>query len=120
MLLALFYSFAFAASPPNYPAPNYTAERDPARPVPGKQYRLWLRTPGVACADWRKVKVVLPKEDHLLSESKRDETGKASGCKFLWVISPSAPPGAMKFELDKLTGRKEWFEVPAPSPETSK
>jgi hypothetical protein len=111
----LLFAPALAAGPQ-----NYTAERDPPRPEPGKQYRQWLRTPGLACNAWRKVKVVLPKEDLLLSESKRDETGKDPGCKFLWVISSKAVPGDMKFELDRLTGRKEWFEVPAPLAEPGK
>jgi|GEM_PF-4123725 len=104
-------------------APNYTAERDPARPEAGKQYRLWLRTPGRTCDTWRKVKALVPKEDMVVSESKRDESGKSSGCRFLWVISPSTAPGDLKFELEGITGAKENFEVPgggAPAAETKK
>ncbi len=92
--------------------PNYVAERDPPRPEAGKQYRMWLRTPDRSCATWRKVTAVVPKEDMVISESKRDETGKASGCKFLWVITPAAAPGDLKFELEGLAGSKENFEVP--------
>lgn len=106
-----------AAAAPNYVAPagarNYIAERDPALPEPGKQYRLWLRTPGKTCSQWRKVKPLVPKEDMLLSEGKRDETGKEPGCKFTFVIQPATPPGAMKFELEPSVGAKEHFEVPA-------
>ena len=98
-----------------FAAPNYIAERDPALPEPGKQYRLWLRTPGKACSQWRKVKPVVPKEDMLLSEGKRDETGKEPGCKFTFVLQPATPPGAMKFELEPSVGAREYFEVPAGS-----
>lgn len=76
------------------------------------QYRLWLRTPGRSCASWRKAKALVPKEDMVISESKRDESGKNPGCKFLWVITPSAAPGDLKFELEGITGGKENFEVP--------
>lgn len=98
-----------------FAAPNYIAERDPLHPPAGKQYRMWLLTPGRACDAWRSVKPVLPKEAMLLSESKRDQTGKQPGCKFLWVITPAAAPGDMKFELESFTGRKEAFESPVPA-----
>lgn len=106
MLELLLAAAAFAATQ------NYIAERDPPAPEAGKQYRLWLRTPGRACNTWRKVSPQIPKEDFLLSEAKRDETGKEPGCKFTFVIKPATPPGAMKFELEGATGPKEFFEVP--------
>lgn len=93
-------------------APNYIAERDPPQPEPLKQYRLWLTTPGRTCNTWRKITPVIPKEDMLLSESKRDLTGKEPACKFTFVIKPATPPGDMKFEMEGATGPKEFFEVP--------
>lgn len=117
MLALLLATFSSALV---WAVPNYTAERDPPRPEPSKQYRMWLRTPDRSCASWRKVTAVLPKEDMLVSESKRDETGKNPGCKFLWVITPASAPGDLKFELEGLTGSKESFEVPmAGSPASS-
>jgi len=96
-------------------APNYLAERDPPRPEAKKQYRLWLRTPDRACNTWRKVSALIPREDLLLSETRRDETGKTPGCKFLWVITPAAVPGDMKFTLQGMLGPTEMFEVPGAS-----
>ncbi len=55
----------------------------------------------------------MPKEDMLISESKRDETGKGAGCKFLWVITPATSPGNLKFELESFSGGNEFFEVPS-------
>lgn len=115
MLKLLIATLAFSAQ--DYvalaSAQNYIAERDPPAPEVGKHYRLWLRTPGRACNAWRKVSAVIPKEDMLLSEGKRDETGKSPGCKFTFVIKPASPPGDMKFELEPAVGPKEFFEVPA-------
>jgi hypothetical protein len=104
--------FAIVTCQMTWAAPNYVAERDPVSPEAGKQYRLWIRTPARACATWRKVKPILPNEDMVITESKRDETGKAAGCKFLWVINSPAAPGDLKFELEGITGAKENFEVP--------
>lgn len=95
-----------------FAVPNFEATRDPLRPEAGKQYRVWLKTPGRGCDTWRKVKLLLPKEDMQLSESKRDEAGKESGCKFLWVANSAKAPGDMKFELESSTGHKQRFESP--------
>jgi len=105
--------FAIVAPALIWAVPNYIAERDPPRPEAQKQYRMWLRTPNRACTTWRKVRAILPKEDMVISESKRDETGKGAGCKFLWVITPATSPGDLKFELESFSGSKEYFEVPS-------
>jgi hypothetical protein len=105
MLFLFFASIALAV-------PSYIAERDPISPFPGKAYRLWLSTPGKPCAEWRKVKALIPKEDSLLSEAKRDLSEKSGGCKFTFVILPVNAPGAMRFEMEPIVGAKEFFEVP--------
>jgi hypothetical protein len=117
-MLQLFFATlaTLAIAAPKYvapaAAPNYIAERDPPRPEAQKQYRLWLRTPGRPCNTWRKITPIIPREDMLLSDSKRDETGKEPGCKFTFVIKPATEPGDMKFEMEGATGPKEFFEVP--------
>ncbi len=93
-------------------APNYIAERNPVNPGAGEQYRLFLRTPGRPCGTWRKVSPLLPKEDMLLSESKRNLSGKDDGCKFVFVVRSASAPGNMQFELQGPAGYKEFFEVP--------
>lgn len=92
--------------------PNYVAERDPPAPEAKKQYRLILRTPDRACDTWHKVEPELPREDLLVSSTKKDEEGK--GCRFLWVITPAQTPGPVIFLLDAIRGPKETFELPAP------
>jgi hypothetical protein len=107
-MLAIWILFSTAAFA------SYEADRDPPVPEAKKQYRLTLRTPGQKCSDWRKVTPDLPKDDMLVSSSKRDDGDK--GCRFLWIVNPAAPPGPVKFELEPFgTKPKETYELAAPA-----